>query len=155
MTLIVVVIVLIIIVRILIFEKYEREKVILNMSTEDPVDKETGETQMIETRMNDDQKVLVKVRPTDRDGDPVDVEQPTWEMIEGDTYALLEEVEGDPYSIWVVSSGIPGECVVEFTGDADLGEGFVLISDQARVIIEQSDAQALNIMAEQPVSRFE
>lgn len=154
MTLIAALLALLIVFRIWIYEKYER-KTSLNMSAETPVDKGTGDTTMIEVRMKDDQKVLVKVRPTDRDGDPVEVEAPTWEMIEGSIYALLELVEGDPYSVWVVSSGIPGECVVEFTGDADLGDGFVLISDQARVIVEQSNAEALNMMAETPVSRFD
>jgi hypothetical protein len=103
---------------------------------------------MLEIKLTNEQKVLVRLRPVTSTGKDVAVDgKPTWNIQSGNSTI---EVAEDGLSATLISSDTPGDTMIVIEADADLGEGVETISDAIRLTVEGAKAQSLGLSVGTP-----
>lgn len=94
-----------------------------------------------------EQKIKVTLNPVTAAGNPaqVDTLSIAWGVTEGD--AVVELIEGEPYSAYLISGGAGVANVIEVSADADLGEGVKTISDMVALNVVAAEAAFLGLIA--------
>ena len=103
---------------------------------------------MLDLTITNEQKVKVTVNPVTEAGSPVTLDGPiTVAVSSGDgTF----EVQPDNVSVYLISGDQPGDTVFTISGDADLGEGVVNVTDLVNLHVDGAQAAALGMVASEP-----
>lgn len=97
---------------------------------------------MQDVTITTDQGVIVSFTPVTPRGQPAPLDGPIRGSIQSGQ-GVLEQF-GDPSeNKFKVFADLPGDVVVLFVGDADLGEGFEEVADTLRVTIQGARASSL------------
>jgi len=95
------------------------------------------------------QKVLLTLQPVDAAGNPAPVDgPPTWAL--SDPSFLTLELAPDAMSAYAITTGAVGLSMINFSADADLGEGIVTIAGSLEVEVIGSQAVTLGVLVGTP-----
>ena len=116
-----------------------------NYSVGRPISK--GESDMLEVTCTNEEKIRISVNPVTPGGAPATLDGPiALEVQSGEgTFELIDDA-----SFYVISGDLPGDTVFVVTGDADLGEGVVNISDIVTLHVEGAMAASFGLVADAP-----
>ena len=103
----------------------------------------------LEVNLSTEQRVLLTIQPQTPAGNPAPVDgDPVWEVTSG-ACTLEPPDPPNPMQTWV--NGITGgDSVITVTADADLGAGFVPISDTCLAPVADPQAASLGMTAGEP-----
>ena len=102
---------------------------------------------MLEITCTNEEKVKVTVNPVTSTGKPVELDGPiVVEVQSGDGVMAFV----DDTSFYVISGDNPGDTAYLVSGDADLGEGVVTVSDIVMLHVEGAMAKSLGLVAGAP-----
>lgn len=101
---------------------------------------------MLQITSTNEQKVPVMLDPKTAAGNPAEVQNVVFEVLEGDATVVVI----DDKNVEVVS-GTGGLSKIKVTADADLGEGVVELMDEIEYFVTQAQASSLGFAAGDPV----
>lgn len=97
--------------------------------------------------INNEQEVVVTLAPTSAGGHPAEVENPEWEVIDGNSTVTPSE---DGLSAILRSEDGIGDTYIRVSADADLGSGVNEISDTIELVVRGAQAQSIGLQVGEP-----
>lgn len=114
------------------------------------VSQKKGNSMPLQLKINDEQKVNVRLVPVTPKGKPVAVQNPTWTVSDGTSTVVPSQ---DGMSADLISSDTPGITNIVVSADADLGDGVDTISDTIALTVTDPQATSLGLVASPPVDK--
>lgn len=100
---------------------------------------------MLELDITTEQKRNVVITPRTAVGNPASLDgAPSWTVASGN---CTLEIAPDGLSADIISADTPGESMIVIEADADLGAGFVPISDSIKMVVNGAMAVSLGLTA--------
>jgi hypothetical protein len=91
------------------------------------------------------QQIGYTINPTDRKGHPAQLDGvPVWASSNEAVATVVPAADG--LSATVVA-GVPGDCVISVTADADLGEGVVNLAGTEEIVVVPAAAVTISLTA--------
>jgi hypothetical protein len=113
--------------------------------------KKSNNSMPLKIKINDEQKVNVKLVPVTPRGKPVKVDGiPEWTVNDGDSKIV---VAADGLSADLISADVPGVTDITVSADVDLGEGVDTISDTIELTVVNPQANSLGLVASPAVDK--
>ena len=98
---------------------------------------------------SNEEKIKVTAQPTTAAGNPAALDGPlTVEVVSGD--GTFSQDAAEPNAFYAISGSGLGQTVYRVAGDADLGEGSVLIEDLVTLDVSGAQAAAFGLSAGAP-----
>lgn len=111
--------------------------------------KQAPKGNMLQIKITNEQQVTVTLNPKTQRGKSVSLDgAPIWEIVSGESVAVKPSEDG--LSALLVSSDTPGTTQVLVKADADLGEGYVEVSEIIEVTVSGALAANLGLVVGEP-----
>ena len=101
----------------------------------------------LDLQCTNEEKIFITVNPVTRGGRPASLDGPVRVTPTGE--GTVEQVSDT--SFFVVSGDNPGATTYLVEGDADLGEGIILLQDSINLNVSSANASSLGMTAATPV----
>lgn len=99
--------------------------------------------------LTNEEKIKITASPQTQGGRPAQVDGPIrGTVVSGEV--TVQQVDGEPNSLYIVSGDNPGSAEVLVEADADLGEGVTLLQDTVQVEVSGAQAVSFGLTAGAP-----